>query len=46
MESPAHAKDYAIYVLQKRWPEAEPYIKDDIEQWDSYKDYFGIEEED
>ena len=46
MEDPAYAKDYAIFVLKKRWPEAEPSIKNNEGQWDSYKDYFGIEEED
>ena len=46
MKHAGAAYDYAIYVLQKRWPEAEPTIKKDKIGWDSYKDYFGIEEED
>ena len=46
INSPEDAKNYAIHVLHYRWPAAEPRIKKDEEQWDSYKDYFGIEEQD
>lgn len=39
---PEKATMYAIYVLKRRWPEAEPVIKQDRITYDYYRDFFKI----
>jgi hypothetical protein len=38
-----YAYEYAARVLGERWPEAEPYIRNNDYVWGKYKEKFGIE---
>jgi hypothetical protein len=38
-----YAYEYAASVLGERWPEAEPYIRNNDYVWGKYKEKFGIE---
>ena len=42
MKHAAEANVYAAEVLNRRWNEAEPVIKQDEGNWYSYKQYFNI----
>ena len=38
------AYQYAKNILKSRWPEAEPYIQKKLNDWATYKEYFGIKD--
>ena len=42
MKDPNTAYDYAYVILNRRWPEAEPYIKQDVTAWAAYKNAFDM----
>ncbi len=46
MKSPKWAYRYAKQVLRDRWIEAEPYIKQDPDEWKFYTHRFGLSDHD
>lgn len=42
MLDPVEAYEYAVYCIQDRWIEAEPYIMEDEYIWNLYKEYFEM----
>jgi hypothetical protein len=41
MKHPISALNYAQNIIKGRWPEAEPYMKEDVYIWDNYKDFLS-----